>query len=201
MKVIKNDSETFDGHKKWHEIQELKAITPKNLKRIYGEGWEHVYDNWKSGVVSSLENYIKRYGETDGPEKYKWHIDNLKKVSQYAYYGITTEVDGYLFRSKTEAQFYSYLKEYGLTNNIQVDDYYPNSYLRYDFYLKDINLYIEVCGMDKKFKPYWEKIDRKIKLFNPMLIMGKDVYSKTKMRDIMNTIKEMYELKNNDTRI
>jgi hypothetical protein len=77
---------------------------------------------------------------------------------------------GKMLRSKLEYDFYCKLLEIGYTdNNLKIDKNYPNSSYRYDFYLSDIGIYIEIAGyMNKEY--YRNKMKNRKEQFNAWIV-------------------------------
>ena len=75
-----------------------------------------------------------------------------------------------LLRSSYEIYFYEQIKEKFQNIKLKIDEKYPNSNLRYDFNI--FNDYIEICPLYGKTgqEKYTEKMDKKIKLFNSILL-------------------------------
>jgi len=72
-------------------------------------------------------------------------------------------------------QKYLYDKEKDLGIDFILDKTYPNSSLRYDFYLPELDMYIEIAGM-MNIKEYNEKMLRKNKYFNAVIITPDEIY-------------------------
>lgn len=86
-----------------------------------------------------------------------------------------------LLRSSFEIYFYNEIKNINENAIIGIDKNYPNSRMRYDFKLDNGDI-IELCPL---FAPknenrsetsikYFKKMERKIKLFNPIIIKNED---------------------------
>lgn len=71
-----------------------------------------------------------------------------------------------LLRSLHEICFYDILKENSI--KFDMDKNYPNSSFRYDFYLTDFDVYIEICPLYGQVgqELYTERMDKKQELFN-----------------------------------
>lgn len=88
-------------------------------------------------------------------------------------------VDEGLLRSSFEIEFYNQIKNINPKAIVGLDKCYPNSKLRYDFLL-DNGDYIEICPILKEnnnisiIKKYSNNINKKIKLFKPILINSSD---------------------------
>jgi len=97
-----------------------------------------------------------------------------------------------LLRSSHEIEFY-----YGLLeNNIEfiLEKYYKNSNMRCDFYIPDLDLYIEIAGMMKNEK-YSDKMTLKNKKFNALIVEPNNIKS------VIKKIKdEIYEKNKNKNR-
>lgn len=96
--------------------------------------------------------------------------DKIFEVLRGKSYGYRLHTEEGLLRSSLEIEFYKLCKEYKI--DFLLDKNYPNSNFRYDFYLPKENKYIEICpNYDKKHnEKYTEKINKKKKLFNCLII-------------------------------
>lgn len=74
-----------------------------------------------------------------------------------------------LLRSSYEIYFYEKFTENFPNVPIKIDKKYPNSLLRYDFYIND-EIFIEICPKYGKNKNYTLKMDKKKENFNCMLL-------------------------------
>lgn len=74
-----------------------------------------------------------------------------------------------LLRSSYEIYFYELLQKYGITN-FTVDKQYPNSSFKYDFFLKDFNIFVEICPKYHRDEKYKVKMDKKKELFGCILL-------------------------------
>lgn len=103
-------------------------------------GHKYLYDR-----MSKIDNTIFKY------EK----VDFMR--SKYGYLSYTEK--GELLRSKLEYDFYRLL----MVNDIEykIDKKYPNSNYRYDFYITDKDIYVEIAGM-MHVPEYSEKMKDKI---------------------------------------
>lgn len=82
---------------------------------------------------------------------------------------------GKLLRSINELEFYTEFIKLGYTDNdIEIDKCYPNSKLRYDFYIKPLGIYVEIAGMND-LDWYKEKMNLKKKEFNSIIIEPKEI--------------------------
>jgi hypothetical protein len=77
-------------------------------------------------------------------------------------------VEGKLLRSSYEIQFFDMLKKYNV--EFDIDGRYPNSSMRYDFYINKNNHYIEIAPLYDKNEKYKLKMDKKKKLFNCFIL-------------------------------
>ncbi|HOV24577.1 MAG TPA: hypothetical protein PL107_09990, partial [Candidatus Marinimicrobia bacterium] len=73
---------------------------------------------------------------------------------------IETKFDGYRFRSRLEARWAVFFKEYGLDFEYELEGYKLPSGLQYlpDFYLTDLDTYIEIKPHQKLTRKEIEKI-------------------------------------------
>ena len=77
--------------------------------------------------------------------------------------------EGYL-RSTNEYYLYNLLKNKGVS--FVIEQRYPNSRMRCDFYLIDFDIYIEVCGQTDQV--YTNKMNKKKELFGCILLWSKE---------------------------
>jgi endogenous inhibitor of DNA gyrase (YacG/DUF329 family) len=94
-----------------------------------------------------------------------------------------------LLRSKMEYDFYQLLETNGI-KNYKIGGLYPDSKLRYDFYLYDYSIYIEIAGM-MSLPSYFEKMKMKkekfknveiIQNYNEMIIFIQKIKSNQKIK-------------------
>lgn len=148
--------EEFDAYNK------SRAVTKNNMIQKYGEEGIEKYNNYiekqritKSwdymvkvyGVKKAREinkskaltkdNFIKKYGEIDGEEKWKKYIDNretpFSKISQECF----DRLDAILSKDH-DTYYYSKNKEYPIECG--------NIVYHLDYYIKDLNICIEFNG-------------------------------------------------------
>jgi hypothetical protein len=92
-----------------------------------------------------------------------------------AYKNYIKWVNGKLLRSSYEIYFYERITDINENYIISIDGMYPNSRLRYDFYMSNGD-YIEICPICKnkiktnKIIEYNNRIKKKIELFNPIIL-------------------------------
>lgn len=170
----------------------IDSLAKKNIKIYKTE------DELIEKVLKDLnENIIKTYWK---PEKY---VNKLPKI-QFEVLGISKDyfvekikdkfntgavllensgcyknyimwVDEGLLRSSFEIYFYQQIKKIDSSAIISVDESYPNSRMRFDFFIKNGD-YIEICPIKIKTSNHSKKIEydktinKKIKLFNPILL-------------------------------
>lgn len=89
----------------------------------------------------------------------------LHKVLGGRYIHTRMKTDDGVLRSTHEIYFWELLKKYNI--NFTLDGNYPNSSFRYDFYLTDYELYVEICPLRKTKQnvKYIEKMKKKVKMF------------------------------------
>ena len=59
-----------------------------------------------------------------------------------------TREDGHVLRSNGERFFYRYAKEIGISEFLDTNGFYPDSYLCYDFHIPIIGKFIEIAGLE-----------------------------------------------------
>lgn len=77
--------------------------------------------------------------------------------------------DGVLLRSKLEYDFYRILECNNITNYI-IGKSYPKSKYKYDFYLVDFDIYVEIAGMMKNDSYFNKMMDKKSKFPNLIIL-------------------------------
>lgn len=82
-------------------------------------------------------------------------------------------ITGKLLRSSGEIYFAELLQQYGI-KDYEVDGIYPHSNLRFDFYLRTYQKYVEICGSDD-FE-YVQKMSYKQQSFGSILLWKKKDY-------------------------
>lgn len=114
---------------------------------------------------------------------------NSKKYNAYSSY---TDDGGFL-KSTNEIYFYKLFKdlEYDIVSNKK----YPNSELFFDFYIPELNMYIELSENYDKDDNYRELIDYKSKTFNSIVLKDRDeinnFYNKIKIEKQLKYLKEI----------
>lgn len=113
--------------------------------------------------------------------------DKIKPEQKYlSFRGYQKTTPHGLLRSSYEIYFYEFLIE----NNIEflLDKRYPNSSMRYDFFVKETNEYIELCPMYNKDEEYRDKMIYKEKEFGAILLKNKE-----EIDSYLETLKKYYE--------
>jgi len=100
---------------------------------------------------------------------------------------------GVILRSSDEILFYKMCKYYDL--RISVNKKYPDSNFYYDFYIHDVDEYIEIVSMNDE--KYLQKIKMKQKLFNSVVIKREDIEEYFKNLKLRLEEKEMQKYENN----
>lgn len=157
-----------DGDRMWREVQRQKAITVENLSRLYDDADQRVA-SWKAKTGGSLDNYIRRYGDTELAKQL--YVQHVRKSTLH--YGKRFEHEGYTFYSKVEARFFDMLCRSAKGIIFEHDAFYPNSARRSDFYFPAINLHVELA-FAFYFEGYAERLEEKRKLFNPLIVTSED---------------------------
>lgn len=161
----------IEGKEKYEVYCKRKGITLENLTTKYKDPLvaEQKLNAWKKATCLTLENFIKKYGEQDGTLRYKDAVKHGGKFSK-----ITFAHDGSALRSNNERKFYESLIAQGFpSSEILIDNAYPNSSLRYDFYIRPLNLFVEIAGMTDSC--YNEKMEYKQKTFGAMIVRPKQI--------------------------
>lgn len=100
--------------------------------------------------------------------KYSKHSVFLKTTGKKRGFQLHTEQG--LLRSLFEIEFYNICKKYNV--EFEIDNKYPNSNFRYDFYFPKYDIYIEICPLyeTKYNEKYTEKMNMKKKIFGCYLL-------------------------------
>jgi len=106
-------------------------------------------------------------------DKVGWASQFIKQDSSIVYKSNSKQtyrkwIEQGLLRSSYEILFHEKLIEYKI--RFLLDGKYPNSSMRYDFFLPDFEIYIEICPMYSKDEKYTLKMDRKKQLFGCILL-------------------------------
>jgi hypothetical protein len=179
----------LDGERLWREVQRHKAITVENLSRLHDDAPQRIA-TWKSKTSCSLDNYVRRYGDTELAKEL--YVQHVRKIT--AHYGKRFEYEGYAFYSKVEARFFDMLRQHARGIIFEHDAYYPDSARRSDFYFPAINLHVELA-FAFYFDGYAKRLDEKRKLFNPLIITAESDFQ-TAIDDI---VRQHDQLKINST--
>jgi len=91
-----------------------------------------------------------------------------------SFYGYIHFVDEGILRSNLEFRFYENLKKFNI--HFELEGYYPNSKMKYDFYLPTYDFYIEIAGM-MNIKSYEEKMKLKVEKFGSIVILPNQIDS------------------------
>lgn len=177
----------IEGQQKYDLYQSKKAITLENLIKKYDDPKvaEEKLLSWKRSTSLTLENCIRRHGPVEGPKYYKKSVENGGLYST-----ITFAYDGSALRSNNERKFYELLLVAGIPKEeILIDNCYPESALRYDFFIKCLGIFIEIAGMNDD--QYNEKMILKNKTFNAWIVRPLEIdKAATKIIEYYNFLKE-----------
>jgi len=194
------------GHSYEESIKMVSEFQTKNcsddtiVSRIFSKGKFNELSDYLNNILSKIKDF--KYKEIHKPydlislfcsepiiRKYghKYLYDRLYKMdssvfkyekvdfkkSMYGYLSYTDK--GELLRSKLEYDFYRLLK----INNIEykIDKKYPTSNYRYDFYIIEKDIYVEIAGL-MHIKEYFEKMQDK-------LIKNKNVHILTTYNEML----------------
>lgn len=172
LKGYKDRFGIIDGEIKWKIVQSKKKITIENLSRLYSiDKAEEIIANWKNKTRHNLENFINRYGDEVGKQKYEQY---LKTISD-RFRTVRIKEDGFIFNSKMELKFYHTLKRKKFPWTFLVNCRYPNSLMYSDFYFPLIDRHLEIAGA-WHMPNYAEKIQLKIELFDPIIVKKYEEY-------------------------
>lgn len=160
-----------EGSKRWKLIQSQKKITVENLSRIYGElKAAEIVLNWKSATRNTLENFMRRYG-AEGAVKHQAYLEKIC----HNFGGKNIKEDEHEFYSRMELEFYRCLKKHNFTWKFLLDQRYPGSLMRSDFYFPMVDTHVEIAG-GWFFYGYAEKMQLKETLFNPIIVKSVKEY-------------------------
>lgn len=167
-----------DGTRRWNLIQSQKGITVENLSRIYDTDTAlAVYEKWKSDTRNTLENFIRRYGEFEGHEKWLAYkeLNSQNFRPNNGLYGKRCEVDGIRFYSMMERDFYLKLKSKNFHWPVKHDVVYPGTLMRSDFYFPMIDVHVEIAG-SWHISGYSERMQLKQDLFSCWIVKNTKEY-------------------------
>jgi len=116
-------------------------------------------------------------------------MKHIKSGGKYGSYMAYTE-DGQFLRSGGEMAFYIEIKRRFPHWPISIGWQYPESNLRYDFYLPEIDTYVEIAGL-MRYDSYRAVIDEKITKFNCLVIGKKRMRD---MNEVINELEKRYEI-------
>lgn len=163
-------------------ISELKKIRNMDLFIDVQEFLDHVlkrnasYQYWpfeafKEKVISNIQKEIWESLDIE----YESEIKRVLKDEIYlcAGRGYRKWVDEGLLRSSYEIYFYDQFKQKFKDKQLLIDQCYPDSSMRYDFYID--GHYVEIAPNYDKDSKYRQKMDKKKKLFGCILL--KDIES------------------------
>lgn len=195
VKKIKN---LFNVEIKNLIIKALKENEYKTFLKIIGENFS--YNSKFLYRISNIIIFSHVFNKT--AKEIKNDLYKMYSVRNKNSYGTTYLIDGRIVRSLAELKIYEYLTENKI--NFEYDFLYPNQKTAYkcDFYLKDVDIYIEYAGMKNiKRRPQNEKIldgyDTRLKLKKNICVENnlKHYYSNS-VDEILKFIKDLYEQKN-----
>jgi hypothetical protein len=195
-----------DGYDRWMNIQAKKAITLENLIEKYKDIDEATrrYEDWKSKVSCSLDNFIKRHGDTEGEkrynawkqkicsnftedsliskhgeelgrEKYLQYINNAINPKNPSFSSVTISDRGDILRSNLERAFYNTAESLGL---LDLTEYYVDHHYPSSEYRYDFHfpeLNLYIEIAGMTKPQYLKKLELKKELFSPMILYPKDV--------------------------
>lgn len=154
-----------EGKVKWKLIQSKKGITVDNLSTIYDEQTaREIHQRWKNSCIPTLENFIRRHGETKGKEKYLLYVRRVTAKTRSH-----IKLDGFDFYSNYEVKFYQRLKDLQFKFPFLHDTHYEGSALRSDFYFPLINQHVELAFSYHR-DGYDEKMELKRQAFSAIII-------------------------------
>ena len=146
--------------KEYDEKLFLKIIKINStLKTIYYEYYKKLFNFRNKNIYK-----IKRHKNSKGGNIY--YVKYLN--------------DTITLKSDLEFYFFNILKKYNI--KFKNEKCYPNSNMRYDFYLIDYDIYIEIAGKMQE-KEYRKKMNFKKKNFNSIILETK--------KEMLNFIKEL----------
>lgn len=161
-----SDFEDYNGFVKSCELRIIHSKIPYMIKN--SPLHKELVDEW---VILGLEYFNKSIDNVidDIKKKNKKFHSVDAQINSISYLSYTPK--GKLLRSNYEIEFYYQLIDIGLKENVDflIENHYPNSSLKYDFYIKDIDLYVEIAGMMCN-ESYKEKMILKKEKFNSMIV-------------------------------
>ena len=189
-KQYTNSTVFFDHFGSWNNALILAGFEPINIKNTDEELINKIIEFFilnkriptRREILPSSSIYQKRFGS--------WNKAIIKAGFEPDYndgFGIRTIAkDGRLYRSKAEAYFVDTFL-YG-KHKYEYERKYDNHNKYYDFYLPDLNLYIELDG-ELRPQVIQEKIQiNKEENKNLLVIKTKNIYSKKELKDFIKSV-------------
>ncbi|MCK9415430.1 hypothetical protein M0Q97_02080 [Candidatus Dojkabacteria bacterium] len=194
--IIKHGEE--EGNKIWIDYcrKQSETNTFKYKKEKYG--WTKTqFKEYNKSRSTTIKNFIKKYGELEGIEKWNKYIDRQRYTCSLEYfiekYGNNLGQDKFDKYAKNRTNFFGYsnisrelfdkiVKK--LNRNYRYyyadDEYIIGPYLL-DFYIKELNISIEYNGNIWHANPKFYESDDKPNPFNKNLTAS-DIWLKDKIR-------------------
>jgi hypothetical protein len=173
---------------KYNSIEECIEYLNKNRKMTLVKTKDEFYSKIEKHIhekpylkYTNIKYYIKTYIsdiqleilDMKCPDEYLtslFFVENKHLLTSGNKQAWRQRTEEGLLRSSYEIYFYEQIKEKFQNIELKIDQKYPNSNLRYDFNI--FNDYIEICPLYGNIgqEKYTEKMDKKIKLFNSILL-------------------------------
>jgi len=185
--------EKLNNHKRWHGNKLIANFDDLILKiktdnRLYdGMHINEIPDDYYPSQFFLFDIY-------DNIEFLRKFVDIVNFDEQYKKRGraYTKFVEEGYLRSSSEIYFYDLLKERDI--KFSLDKKYPHETnpgsLRYDFYLEEYDMYIEISTYYDKCEQIRKVIDEKVSLFNPVVLKSK-VEIKDFVESLSNDIQQV----------
>jgi hypothetical protein len=169
------------------EEEAIRKIHARNSSPFYRE-------NHPDGESYSIYQRNQFYGrDIEAVRAGIAKIQETRKKNERGYrtrrsgFSFITEEDGHILRSNGERFFYAYAKHIGISSEISSNGFYPNSILMYDFYIKKLDLYVEIAGMSHD--GYEGKLSEKADKFGAVVLEYNRRFKSTCM-DFLNAVKD-----------
>lgn len=154
----------------------------EELKEAFGDGVSNIIYTSRRALKKRIPFCIKSFFGVDSDyiiaqiEKTHSFISDGEHISKsnYGVWTMCTEI-GFL-RSSKEINFYKLLIQYGYKPNEDfiLEQHYPNSPLKCDFYFPKKNIFVEICGSSSG--EYYQRMLFKQSTFGAVLLHNKEQY-------------------------
>ena len=138
----------------WDELSNKKSVTLEKMIEKYGENGIHKYNNWKKKIAQSKTNFINRYGEVEGLEKFYDMIE--KRSSNYNFTSVESLVCFKPILDLLDEQNINYYV--GEPNNKEYFLKSGDNIFFYDLTIPSLNKIVEYNGVAFHPRKSWDRI-------------------------------------------